>query len=88
MRKLRTTLHISFLFMLVRQIIDQPSGLTHNYLPNSTLQLGIHLFIFIGPLVKNGILGNENYKTSAVLRKIMVWKKFIYFLKKNDLSSD
>lgn len=66
----RITLHISFLFMLVSQKTDHPSGLTPNYLPNSTLLVEDKwACFFIELLAKSRVLRNKDYKASAVIRK-------------------
>lgn len=56
--------------MLFSQKIDYPSGMTHNYWPNSNLPVGDKWASFlIEMLAKNRVLGNKNYKASAALRK-------------------
>lgn len=56
--------------MLVSQKIDHPSGLTPNYLQNFTLLVEDKwACFFIELFARNRVLGNKNYKASAVLRK-------------------
>lgn len=70
--------------MLVSQRRDHhPSGLTPNYLPNSTLLVEDKwACFFIELLAKNRVLGNKDYKASAVIRKNGGEHVYLFFLKK------
>lgn len=71
--------------MLVSRKIDHPSGLTHN-LPNSTVPVEDKwACFFIEKPAKSRVLGNKDYKASAVLRKKMMWEMFTYIFFKRML---